>query len=164
MLRRAQRARGWQARLALAMTALSLAAPHWTPTLAAEGGTIVVRVEETWELVVGTPDSDTSGPQVTCAISPTGNLDGLYSIFTLNHQSHPSFTAGGLQLQVWDGDATLAAKKHPNQGLLATAGETVRWTMKMSLHDGGLVFDVDDGASTTWGNFGTQGHLWASTS
>jgi len=150
-------------RLALAIAFLSLVAPLGNRLHAVEGSQ-VVRVEEFWELVVGLPDSTTSGPQITCTISPRANLDGRYSIFTLNHRSHPSFAPGGTQLQVWNGESTVEARNHPNTALLNTTGETIKWTMKMSLISGLLVFDVDDGDSTTWSNFGANGHLWASVS
>lgn len=163
MIRRAQGARRGLPQWLWAVAALSLAALNWNSALA-DGTDQVVRVEETWELVIDDPDADTSGPQITCAISPAGNLYGRHCLFTLNHRSHPSFTAGGLQLQVWDGKSVVSSKKHPNQSLLATSGETIGWTMKMSLQNGNLIFDVDDGVSSTWGNFGTQGYLWDSVS
>lgn len=160
MFCRAQFARLRQARWFFTVVALSLVAPYGNSVSAVDGSQQVVRVEETWELVVGDPDTETSGPQITCAISPVGNLYGRHCLLTLNHRNHPTFSAGGLQLQVWENESLVSARKHPNESLLATSGETVRWTMKMSLQDGGLIFDVDDGVSTTWGNFGTQGYLW----
>ena len=39
----------------------------------------VVRVEEDWELVVGTPDANSDAPQVTCVISPTGDVDDVHA-------------------------------------------------------------------------------------
>jgi hypothetical protein len=159
MLRCARSSRLWLARPVLAVLATSVVVLHGN-LASAQSGNQVVRVEEDWEVVVGTPDSTTSGPQITCAISPLGNLGGKHCLFMVNHRTHPSFSAGGTQLQVWNGESLFATDKHPNTALLSTAGETVKWTMKMSLVGGQLIFDVDDGVSTTWDNFGANGLLW----
>jgi hypothetical protein len=147
------------ARPCLVLVALTLACLGAAATLPgnrafAADNVQVVKVEEDWELVVGTPDPGSAGPQITCTMSPTGNLNGVYSILTLNHRSHPSFVAGGMQLQVWNGDATLNAHNSADNGLLSTEGENASWTKTMSLSDGLLVFDIVNGSSTTWGEFG----------
>ena len=54
-------------------------------------GVNVQKIEEDWELVVGTPDAAVAAPQVTCTIAPAGNLNGLYAVLELNHRSQPSF-------------------------------------------------------------------------
>ncbi|MBI2480844.1 MAG: hypothetical protein HYV60_20120 [Planctomycetia bacterium] len=58
----------------------------------------VVRIEEDWELVVASPDSNSTAPQVSCTISPLSHVDSIHAAFELNHQSQPEFSAGGLQL------------------------------------------------------------------
>jgi hypothetical protein len=121
----------------------------------------IVRVEEDWEMVVATPDPDSDGPQVTCAISPTGDLGSLHSAFELNQRSLPSFQAGGLQLQLWDGERPVAQSQSRNAALMRTDGESVRWTQSMRLTEGHLVFEILEGASTTWGTFGGHGYLRA---
>jgi len=121
----------------------------------------VVRVEEDWELVVGDPDPTADAPQVICVISPQGNVSGVYGAFELNARSIPDFMAGGLQLQVWEGDTALSDRRHPNGVLMQTTGETVTWTQSMELSDGALTFDVTDGSSSTWGGFGGEGYLRA---
>ncbi len=128
----------------------------------AQSGATVVRVEEDWELVVGTPDSETDAPQVSCAISPLGNLDSWHAALELNQQSLPTFTAGGVQLQVWQGEVPLSDRRFPNAAVLAHPGETVCWTQTMQLDEGNLTFEIINGTSTTWGNFGGQGYLKAS--
>jgi hypothetical protein len=114
----------------------------------------VVRIEQDWELVVGTPDPDTDSPQVVCVISPVGNVQSLYAAFELNQQSLPEFNAGGMQLQVWSGETTLVEKHAADGVLLEQEGETIDWTQSMELCDGVLAFEITNGASDTWGAFG----------
>ena len=119
----------------------------------------VVRVEEDWELVIGTPDSGSNAPQITCVLSPVGNVDSLYAALTVNHQSLPDYLPGGLQLQVWDDELPQLSRKFPNCAVMALAGETVYWTQSMELGSGVLTFETIGGSSATWGNFGGQGYL-----
>jgi len=134
----------------------------WASVAWAQSEPTIVRVEEDWELVIGTPDPDTDAPQVSCAISPTGNLEGWHAALELNQQGLPVYAAGGLQLQVWEGDAAVSDRRFPNGAVLATPGEVIHWTQSMKLEDGNLTFDVITGTSTTWGAFGGQGYLKAS--
>ena len=124
----------------------------------------VVRVEEDWELVVSNPDTTVTAPQVTCTISPTADTEGLYAAFELNHRSQPSFSPGGIQIQVWNGDALLTARDWNTSNQLSTANETVRWTQTMTVTGTNLVFEVVNGSSTTWGAFGGEGYLKATVS
>jgi len=121
--------------------------------------TTVVRVEEEWELVVATPDSNSDGPQITCVMSPLGHVASLHAVFDLNHQSLPSFTPGGLQLQAWSGEWPVSQRKFPDTSVMAHAGETVCWTQSLEIVEGNLVMEITDGSSTTWGSFGGQGYL-----
>ncbi len=114
----------------------------------------VTRVEEDWELVIGVPSPNSDAPQATCLISPVENADSVYATFTVNHHDVPSFVAGGLQLQVWNGKNLLTSKRFAEQAVLVTPGETIRWTQAVSLVDDKLVFETIHGSSTTWGNFG----------
>lgn len=124
----------------------------------------VTRIEEDWELDIGVPSPNSNAPQVTCLIAPVGNVESVYATFVLNHHDVPSFTAGGLQLQTWNGKTLLASKQHPDQAVLATPGETIRWTQVMRLASEGLVFEVINGVSTTWGAFGGEDALKTSVS
>jgi hypothetical protein len=56
----------------------------------------------------------------------------------------------------------LSDRRFPNGAVLSQPGETVRWTLSMQLADGLLTFEVINGTSATWGNFGGQGYLKAS--
>jgi hypothetical protein len=112
-------------------------------------------------LVVATPDSNSDSPQITCIISPMGNVASVYTAFDLNHQSLPSYSPGGLQLQVWNGDVAVSQRKFPNDSVLTHAGETICWTQSLEIVEGSLVMEIIDGSSTTWGSFGGQGYLRA---
>ena len=132
----------------------------------AQDQTTVVRVEEDWQLVVGQPDAASTAPQVTCVISPQGDLGGLYASVELNHQTQPDFASGGVHLQAWNGEQWTGTRASSAQGRLGEAGETVTWTQSISLGTrGGLRFSVE-GDSTTWGHFGgsNQMRIWSSTS
>ena len=119
----------------------------------------VTRIEEDWELVIGEPSPSSDAPQVTCLIAPVGNVESLYATFIVNHHDVPSYTAGGLQLQTWDGKTLLDSQRYPDQALLTTPGEVIRWTQVMRITNEGMVFEVINGASTTWGAFGGEGTL-----
>jgi hypothetical protein len=153
-------ARSWLFRLLLVPLALIVSADF---TLAQSWPTIV-RVEEDWELVVGAPDPDSAAPQVTCVISPLCHVGSLHAAFELNQQSLPAFDAGGLQLQVWNGEVPVSYRGFPNNSVMEQPSETVRWTQAMEVDNGTLTFEIVNGSSTTWGNFGGQGYLKVSIS
>jgi len=114
----------------------------------------VVKVEEDWELVLLEPDAGVTAPQLTCTISPLAQADTLRAAFDVNHASNPSFSAGGMQLQVWQGDQCVSSKRKSENVPLNRAAETVRWTVKMDLSSNTLSFEIVDGSSETWGDFG----------
>jgi hypothetical protein len=122
----------------------------------------VVRVEEDWKMVLGEPEPQSVGPQVTCLISPVGNVDSLHAAFTLNHRGLPDFIPGGLQLQVWNDETPLLVKNFPDTSILSQTGETITWTQSMELEDGTLTFGILNGRSATWGNYGDDDNLKAS--
>jgi hypothetical protein len=156
---------GTPARLLALLVLVAFFVPaFYDSTAQAQSGSPVVRVEEDWELVVGQPDSSLDAPQVTAVFSPVGHLNSVHAAFELNHQSQPSFVAGGLQLQIWNGEAPLSSRKFPNPAKMQTSAETVRWTQRMLLWDDVLVFEVSSGSSSTWGSFGGQGYLVAGVS
>jgi len=136
----------------------------WATIAAADDSATIVRVEEDWELVVATPDTDSNGPQLACVISPVGDLNSVYATFELNHQSLPSYVPGGLQLQVWNGETPVSHRKFPTEAILSDPGETVRWTQSVEVVDGGVAFEITNGSSTTWGAFGGQGYLKSTVS
>jgi hypothetical protein len=123
------------------------------------GAADIVRIEEDWELVVANPDAASFAPQVTSTLSPLGDLSGYYAVFDLNLRNLPVYEAGGMQLQVWNGDAPVITKKSNVGTLLHNDNETITWTQTMWVSDGQLHFAVTNGNSETWGGFGSGGSL-----
>lgn len=119
----------------------------------------LVRVEEDWELVVATPDSNSAGPQVACTMSPFGNIDGTYFTLEINHQSVPYWAPGGLTLHQWAGESLVQSMNRSDRSVMQTSDERVTWTQALYVHDGDLTFQVKSGASSTWGSFGSSGHF-----
>jgi len=118
------------------------------------GDVNIVQVEEDWELVVQEPDSDTTAPQVTCMMSPTGDEDGLHMTFELNHKSGAQFVQGGLTMQLWNGESWVSTNRGDSSAVMSTNSETVRWTQSMKVNGTNLMFEIKDGTSSTWGAFG----------
>jgi hypothetical protein len=116
----------------------------------------VVQVEEHWELRISQPETDRSAPQTTMVMSPTDNLVGAYFLFTLNHVTAPGFEAGGLQVQLWDGDNVVQESVSTEIGALGHNDEVIRWTQRMTVNDGTLTFQIVDGDSETWEQFGGE--------
>lgn len=114
----------------------------------------VISVEEQWELRIAEPDTDRSAPQTTMVISPTGDISGLHFLVTLNHATVPDYAAGGVQVQQWNGDELIQSKAVHEGTVLDQTEETIRWSQRLYLHDGNLSFQVRDGHSDTWGDFG----------
>ena len=52
------------------------------------------------------------------------------------------YSAGGLQLHVWNPYTPIVATNFPVSGVMQTAGETVSWTTTMSLAEGVLTSEV----------------------
>jgi hypothetical protein len=122
------------------------------------------RVEEDWQLVVAMPDRIGVGPQITTSMSPVSDNSTPFAAFDLNYREYPSFQAGGMQIQVWDGDKVLDTGSY-GTAQFATPGETVTWTQRMSIGDYGIVtYSIRNGHSTTWSSFGGNGSLLVSFS
>ena len=155
--------RSWPFRWLL-VTAILLAC---TGVAWAQSEPTVMHVEEDWELVIGEPDPNTASPQILCVISPVGHVESLHSSLQLNHHNtfeldengFPIFEAGGMQFEVWEGETPLRERKFPITAVLATPGEVVTWTQSMDLESGKLTFEIKNGSSSAWGNFGGEGYL-----
>jgi hypothetical protein len=117
----------------------------------------IVRVEEDWELVIGTPSPVETGPQITTTMSPYGDNTNTFVAFNLNFRMNP-FRAGGVEVQVWS-SRTLVTRDLDKTSVLATTGETITWTQQMSVSDGQAYFHLKAGRSTTWGDFGDSPNL-----
>ena len=115
----------------------------------------VWRVEEDWELVVTTPETNSNSPQITVAMSPLASDESEYVTFEINHRSQPDYGIGGLHLLAWNGNFFVLDSAHTQSGVqLNTADEVITWTQSLELSGGSLTYAVTNGSSTTWGAFG----------
>ena len=126
---------------------------------AAAGAQDLVHVEEDWELVVATPDSNSCGPQVVCAMSPFSDISGTYFTLEINHRSFPYWAPGGLTLHQWSGEDSVQTMDRTDRSVMNTAEEVVTWTSVLDTNGAVLTFQVKNGTSSTWGKFGTSGHF-----
>ena len=92
----------------------------------------IVRIEEDWELVIGTPSPNSDAPQVTCLIAPMG--ERRFPPCHLHRQPprradlrRGRAATAGLERR----RRSLASKRYPDQAVLNTPGETIRWTQVM---------------------------------
>jgi hypothetical protein len=92
-------------------------------------------------------------------MGPSNSTQSHYFVFTLNHQGLPNYVAGGMQLQVWNGEDLVSYKNGVKEGQLSQTDETVRWTQRLTVANGLVVMEIDDGSSQSWGEFGGQGYL-----
>ena len=137
---------------ALAVIAATVTASSLTAQV---NGTDVYRIEEDWQLVIDTPDTNLVVPQVTCTISPL-DMNTAYCAFDLNFHSQPDWSPGGLQVHTWDPSDPIEFSNSTHTELMNTANETVTWTQTMTLDPNlnTVRFQVVNGNSTTWGTFG----------
>jgi hypothetical protein len=114
------------------------------------------QVEEDWVLVIGTPNPDEVGPQITTCMSPVSDGSTAFVAFDLNYQDYPSFVAGGLQAKVYSNPSgDVLSSSSQGDAVLQTTGETITWTQRLSLSGSNtLTYTVVNGQSTTWGAFG----------
>src|SRR4051812_3997559 len=124
------------------------------------------QVEEDWQVVIAEPDSLAVGPQVTTIMSPNSDPTAAFVTFYLNYRDYPMWLPGGLQIKAYGAapDATTSAPLlgSDTQGteICQTSGETITWTQRLTLSGGSLSYNVVNGQSTTWGQFGQgQGSL-----
>jgi hypothetical protein len=114
---------------------------------------VVDRVEEDWELVIGQPDLTAEGPQITTIMSTTDDLSGQFVAFNLNYRGQPDYQPGGLEVVGYMGkEVQTSSNQETHQ--LETADETVTWTQRMQISSGTVQYDITQGESTTWGQFG----------
>ena len=123
----------------------------------------IVSIEEHWELSVGRPTPDRSSPQASMVMAPGLDLNSTFFIFTLNHKSLPDFSAGGMQVQKWEGENLQDIHNGPQAGTLDREEETISWTQRMTIQNGLLSYEILNGSSQTWSTFGGEGYLKMST-
>jgi hypothetical protein len=111
------------------------------------------QVEEDWQLVIGNPDVSGNGPQITTCMSPVADSTAPFVAFDLDYREFPIYQPGGMQIQVWSGNNVQATSSL--SGLLFnTPGETITWTQRMKVANGTINYQIVNGQSVTWGNFG----------
>ena len=116
----------------------------------------IVEIEEHWELAIGEPDAAMSAPQATMVMSPNGSLAGQYFLVTVNHRNVPNYEPGGLQVQLWNDDVPVDTGSF-GASVLDQTNDTIRWVQRLQMQDGTLNFQVVDGSSLAWGDFGGEG-------
>jgi hypothetical protein len=119
-----------------------------------------MRVEEDWEVLVGTPAPAQDLPQICTVFGPTDPAFGTHVVFELNHGTLPSFAEGGMQLQVWWTDNLIGYLGQFSPTELATPNEKITYTTVTRLHDNKLRMFIRNGTSTTWGPFGSDRSLY----
>lgn len=119
----------------------------------------IIKVEEDWEVHVAAPDPEANVPQIVCVFGPQDPATGRHAVFEINHSTAPNFTAGGMQLQAWDGENMLWYRNHPNNREFDAAVDYVKFTAVTELISDRLYLDIDYGDSANWGSFGHQGYL-----
>jgi len=120
---------------------------------------VITRIEEDWVLVVSNPSLAKAAPQLLNVISPVSNLSGTHAVLEINHNTQPEFSAGGLQIQAWNGETLVGHQRGLSVGSLRFENETLRYTLAMEIRDGKVTVEVINGQSDTWGQFGGQGDL-----
>lgn len=115
----------------------------------------VYTIEEDWQIIVGDPNYNDNGPQITCTISPA-DMGTAYCAFDINYRTQPDYEAGGLQIHTWDPTDPIEYASSPHTGIMETSGETVTWTTRMTWNAGNLYFRIANGQSQTWGQFGSD--------
>lgn len=143
---------------AAATLSLTVAAAVAQSTSTPSINSIPDAVEEDWQLTIGIPDPIGVGPQITTCMSPVSDGSEAFVAFDMNYKEYPSFWPGGMQLQVWSKGSVIGTS---SQGisLFNTAGETVTWTQRMSITGSTITYDIQNGQSVTWGQFGQGDRL-----
>jgi hypothetical protein len=115
----------------------------------------VYRIEEDWQLVLNEPQPLVSAPQFHTVMSPFGSLSGYYALVIWNYRENAEgdVELGGLQIQDWNGESQLG-RNSVGTAALSTTAETVTWTQRLSVNSTQYTFEILNGHSETWGNFG----------
>jgi hypothetical protein len=121
---------------------------------ASSPSSIIVKVEEDWELRVGSPDPNSHAPQISLVMSPMASFDSWHVTFEMNHRTEPYYVGGGVHMQLWNGSSLVAHKGWGEFNCLNQAEDLVRWTQVMEVDNGQILTGIKDGNGATWGTFG----------
>jgi hypothetical protein len=118
-----------------------------------------MRVEEDWALLVNDPDNGVVAPQFHTTMATTCSMDQHYAQVTWNYRvdydEASYFAPGGLQLQAWDGESRLR-RLSVGDAELSGAAEFITWTQGLETDGALMKFEIKDGYSSTWGEFGDE--------
>ncbi len=125
----------WRGFAALAVAALTLTAPvSGQPQPPAVGP--IVRIEQDWELVVSAPDAERCAPQVFVQAFPESGGPYLCQLL-FNHNDQPRFAAGGLEVDIFQGDALQSAQEAlPGKPIATGDGERITFTVSLRILPG----------------------------
>jgi hypothetical protein len=119
------------------------------------------QVEEDWQIVIGSPNPNEVGPQLTTCMSPVADGSTPFVALDLNYRDVQSFQPGGLQVNVYSNGSALSSSTQ-GDALCNTSNESITWTQRLSLSSGNqFTYSIVNGTSTTWGQFGTSNGLSA---
>lgn len=127
----------------------------WTGISEAGLSEPVIRVEEDWKLVLNEPDVDCEAPQFHTVMSPYNHVDSNYAQVLWNYRetAEQEFVPGGMQIQSWNGDY-LIRRRAIDMDQLSIYAETITWTQGLETDGDVVSFEIINGQSTTWGEFG----------
>ena len=119
------------------------------------------QIQEDWKLVVANGSPINDGPQIMTYMSPVSDSSNPYAWFMLNVRDVPNpFAGGGMMIQVWNYSDNLLTSSIStgSTAKLNTANETITWTQRMvsNKSTGQITYDIINGNSTTWSNFGSS--------
>ncbi len=115
-------------------------------------GQSIERIEEDWELHVLQPDAQLDAPQVTMTMLPFDS--NVYLQIDWNHATYPEFSRGGFQVRACTDTTCLTSTRVQEGTVLSHAAEIVSWTQVVQRVEGGFLFGIENGTSTSFGNFG----------
>jgi hypothetical protein len=107
----------------------------------------IMRIEEDWEFVVDNPNPSVNTPEVCCVFGLDNPETGVHALFELNHSTFPNFSAGGLQLQAWNGEKLIGYRVNDPRGQLEYQNETVAFTTVIKLSMKRLEMSISNGSS-----------------
>lgn len=115
----------------------------------------IVRVEQDWEVVIKSPDTNRATPQLALWMRPDPALDAGFLV-TINYQDTPAFATGGVGIQGWHQDACLGSRSHL-LGRSPEKDERIEITTFMEIANGKASFGVSKGKSKTFGDLSKAG-------
>jgi hypothetical protein len=114
----------------------------------------ITMILEQWEVKVADPDVDTNSPQLSTIMTPDNSHPEDFFAFELNHSTIPEFSPGGMQVQYWSGDQLSKYQYSATNELIDESPDTIIWTQRLSLNNGQLRFQIINGDSESFGDFG----------